>query len=163
MSKETLGAATQLLAKVFDCRGDQELVRESLSKSLLQPNSHNEYWVAKDKDGKVIGITGLYRADNGTERKTTVWLGWFGVDPGHRKKGIGSSLLAFTIEEARRRKFKTLKLYTSLHQNEEAAHRLYEAHGFRKIGTFRDTETVYYQKDLREEEVKIMRKPMGTH
>jgi hypothetical protein len=55
-------------------------------------------------------------------------------------------LLEFTIKEAKRREFKTMKIYTSTDKHERAARRLYESHGFRKINSCRVAEDIYLYK-----------------
>jgi len=88
--------------------------------------------VVLDSGGKVFGLTGLYRDSRKTE-KSTVWLGWFGIHPAFRRQGIGSALLLFTINEAQKEGFKTMKIYTSTDANERGAHLLYELFGFQCV------------------------------
>ena len=150
LSKRTLDNTISLIEEVFKYREDQELACKNLIESLSQTNFNKNYWVAIDRDNNAIGIIGLYIDPQIENSKTTVWLGWFGVHPERRRRGMGSSLLEFTLNEAKKRGFKTIKLYTSLDKNEEAAHKLYEKYGFKKVNFNGDTEVIYYKKDLTE-------------
>ena len=151
LSLKTLDNAISLIEEVFRYRKDQKQARKDLIESLSQVNSNKSYWTVTDNNNNVIGITGLYFDPENKKDRPTGWLGWFGVHPEYRRRGIGSSLLEFTLNEAKKRGFKTIKLYTSLDKNEEAAHRLYKKYGFKRISHNRDTETIYYIRDLSEE------------
>jgi GNAT superfamily N-acetyltransferase len=154
LSSETLDSAISLIDKVFVYRGDREIARINLIETLEHKNYGQSYWFATGKDGKVIGMTGLY-IDRKTIDDSTVWLGWFGVHPEHRRRRIGSSLLEFTINEAKRRGFKNINIYTSTDENETAAHRLYVSFGFRKTDCSVEKEIIYFTKELIENKIAI--------
>lgn len=63
-------------------------------------------------DGKAIGTTGLYE-DEKISSRGTVWLGWFGILPEYRGKGLGKRVLSDTIAEAAARGYSVFRLYTS--------------------------------------------------
>jgi GNAT superfamily N-acetyltransferase len=146
ISKETLDEAISLIQKVFPHIPDQKNAEWSFSDSLTNINSDKNYWVAVNNEGKFIGITGLYLDLND---KSVAWLGWFGVHPSHRRHGIGSDLLVFTIDEAKRRGFSSLKLYTSSDENEKAAHQLYKKMEFLQTTYDKKLGRIYFVKDLR--------------
>ena len=125
LSKKHLDEAISLAETNFPYKEDQRIARINLVESLSQKNSGKKYWVAKNTDGRILGLTGLY-LDEG--EKGIVWLGWFGVHPNYRRKGIGSLLLEYAIKESKARGFKILKIYTSTY--ETVAHKLYESYGF---------------------------------
>ena len=157
MSKDTLDEAVSLIQKIFPYRPDQKNAQRSFSDSLMSTKFDKTYWVAVNKEGIVVGVTGLYFDRND---KSVVWLGWFGVHPKHRRQGIGSELLAFTIDEAKRRGYSLLKLYTSSDENEKAARQLYKKFGFLQTASDIKSDRIYFDKDLREElmepyEIKI--------
>ncbi|MBX3530731.1 MAG: GNAT family N-acetyltransferase [Rhizobiaceae bacterium] len=58
------------------------------------------------------------------------------VADGTRGKGVGNTLVARLIEDARSSGFRVMRLDTSMHQHEAMA--LYEKFGFRRIGPYYD-------------------------
>lgn len=91
-----------------------------------------DFWVAIDEtSGDVVGTTGIYGLS--FDPPDLCWLAWFCVDKKQRGRGIGSQLLNFTIEEARRRGKKILRLYTSTDPNEGSAQKIYEGKCFRIV------------------------------
>lgn len=117
----------------------------SLTDSLGKVDYGQTYWVAVNEEKRVVGITGFYddKCDS-----SVVWLGWYGVHPTNRKRGIGSKLLQFAIEEAGRRGFSTIKLYTSSDAGEKAAHKLYLKFGFSLYAENKKTDKIYFRKDI---------------
>ena len=91
-----------------------------------------DFWGAIDQQtGTLLGTTGLYQyIHDATE---AVWLAWFCVAPEARRRGIGSRLLDFSIEEAKRTGRKYLRLYTSDRSGEAAAQILYESRGLEVV------------------------------
>jgi GNAT superfamily N-acetyltransferase len=140
-----LDEAISLVETIFPYKEDQKIARINLIESLSLNNSGKSYWVAVNRNGKIIGLTGLYLD---LEDKKTVWLGWFGVHPEQRRQGIGSFLLGYTIKEATRRGFAKLTIYTSTAKNERAAHKVYELYGFAILRVCRQNETICYIKYL---------------
>ena len=145
LSKETLSDSILLIETIFPYKPDQRNAAYSFRKSLSGDRSFAEYWVCNNPDGKVIGIIGLY-----TDRryKSVMWIGWFGVDPKYRRKGIGSRLLKYAEKEAKKRKAGTLKVYSSFHKNELASHSLYINHGFAKTRINRTADRIYFSKKI---------------
>ena len=146
LSDQTLIKSISLLTEIFTYEPDRKSIQINLRESLSNDNPNESYWVAVVDDNKVVGITGLYIKD--TDNKNTVRLGWFGVHPGYRKQGIGSGLLKFTINEAQKRRYSTLKLYTSNDPNELNAHKLYENFGFNRINDNNDSDKIFYTKGI---------------
>jgi GNAT superfamily N-acetyltransferase len=87
-----------------------------------------EYFVAVDENDLVLGTSGLYTESSDCE--DSYWIGWYCVHKDHRGKKIGKLLLEYTINEARRRGKKFLKLYTSTSPDEAAAQKIYEKNDF---------------------------------
>lgn len=87
--------------------------------------------VALDSGGEAQAVIGLYQEIGAPADE--FWVGWFGVHPALRGKGIGSLLVDIVSAEARARGGSVLRLYTE-HDNERAIS-LYEHIGFRKTGT----------------------------
>jgi GNAT superfamily N-acetyltransferase len=155
LSTATLNDAIVLVKKIFVSKIDQNISPKSLKESLSEISSVKTYWVAVERDGETVGITGLYKDSH---NKDTIWLGWFGVHPGYRRRGIGSTLLEFTIKEAKRRGFSILKLYTSSGENEKAAHGLYKKFGFILSDTNKKSDKVYLIKNLTNNKAQIRRR-----
>ena len=82
-----------------------------------------KYYLAKE-DNQYVGITGLYYFD-----KDSAWLGWFGIAPKYRNKGLGRELLRKTMELAKEKNFKYLRIYTDYIANHDAVI-LYEKENF---------------------------------
>lgn len=68
------------------------------------------YYIAKHNNIPV-GIAGLY-THNEIDNES-IWLGWFGVLPEFRSKGIGKQILLDTIEKAKQYDKKYFRLYTN--------------------------------------------------
>ena len=87
-----------------------------------------KYYIAYENN-EAIGITGLYYYDN-----VSAWLGWFGVLPDKRRKSYGERILEKTMELARQKGFKTMRLYTDAIEKADAI-KLYKKNGvcWRKI------------------------------
>lgn len=110
-----------------------------------------------------------------SDPRVTVWTLWDGADvlgcaalaeltPAHgeiksmrtsaraRRRGVATRLLTAVIDEAWRRGYRRLSLETGTQPFFEAAHRLYERHGFVPCGPFGDylpdLHSRYYTKQL---------------
>lgn len=87
------------------------------------------FWVGLDSlSARIIATTGLYCHIG--ESHSQCWLGWFCVHPDYRRRGIGTALLNFTIEQARLDGRKAIRLYTSTHPLEQSAQTFYQNHKF---------------------------------
>jgi GNAT superfamily N-acetyltransferase len=94
------------------------------------------FWDTIDAQTKeLLGTAGLYLYTR--DALEAVWLAWFCVAPEARERGIGSRLLAFSIEQARATNRRYLRLYTSDDSREAATQRLYASRGLRIVGTKR--------------------------
>lgn len=141
LSNETLEEAISLVGTVFPIQAEEPAsvafpasLNPQKFKEILRQYQVPElkYWVVIDSSGKVVGTIGLYCYEN--DKHEAFWLGWFCVHPDVRKKGVGTRLLRFSIENARNQGKKFLRLWTSTSPNEQDAHRLYERHEFKLVG-----------------------------
>jgi [ribosomal protein S18]-alanine N-acetyltransferase len=82
----------------------------------------------------VVGYAGLCAYNAGEAYVQTI-----GVEPGHRRLGIGTALLVDLLEEAAQRGCSRVDL--EVRDDNADAIRLYEKHGFRRVGVRRG----YYQ------------------
>ena len=107
-----------------------------------------DFWGAIDPGtGRLLGTTGLYQYT--CDAREAVWLAWFCVEPEVRRRGIGSRLLDFSIEEARRTGLEYLRLYTSDMPSGAAAQVLYESRGLRVTGRKRRLSYSVVYRELR--------------
>ena len=157
LSETYLSQASELANSVFPNEPilPSQSFKDSLDKdkfSIVQGRGvvDLEYFVAVDKNGKVLGTTGIYSLKE--DEKDSCWMGWYCVDEKSRGQGVGKSLLDFCIDGARNKGKKYLKLYTSTHPNEATAQILYENNGFKITGREKmdkgDYEKLYRQKEL---------------
>lgn len=98
--------------------------QESTFRALMRRPSAS--LLTAEADGAVVGFAVLWFVEDEGE------LGDLAVDPGHRGRGIGRTLLDRSIEEARLRGARTL--YLEVRESNEAARALYETAGFDPVG-----------------------------
>ncbi len=100
-----------------------------LMKNDRKENKFWEVWIIKNTKGNTIGICGLYSML--TNDIETLWLGWFGLIPELRNNGIGSNVLNWLKNEAKKIGATTLMSYI-----DKSGDRLsfYERNGFYCIG-----------------------------
>lgn len=154
LDKTHIGEAINLLNSVFPDDVARYNNPEISMRCGLDPENYSEYWnyfqlaytyphVLIDNK-KIIGTTGLYHLK--TDPEDRVWLGWFCIASEYRGKGLGKMLLQWTIDLARKKGYKTLRLYASNNPRLIIAQKLYDQFGFKKIGEdFMDGEDVIYK------------------
>jgi len=95
-------------------------------------------------DGKPVGTAGIDNVDMASHPELKPWMVSVYVDPGHRKKGVGSALCEKIKEEFKRLGTKTAYLFTPDQEN------LYARLGWK----------TFSREEYRGEEVTIMRLDM---
>ena len=129
-----LDEALKVAAEIFpyEVKNGKLSFEDDAYRASIQENKQDfAYYLARNARGIVVGITGFYREDDGT-----MWLGWFGVVPGHRGKNFGEKILRATAEMVESYGWvSSLFIYTGQRQEEHHAHRLYERLGFVLTGT----------------------------
>lgn len=98
--------------------------------------------------GPILGYAVLWVAGGEAE------LGDLAVDPRARRRGVGSALLAATLEEAARRGAQAVLL--EVRESNRAARSLYEGEGFRVVGL----RSRYYLRPV--EDALVMRREVGA-
>ena len=83
-------------------------------------------------DATLVGVVGLSRETRAKSRHKAVVFGMF-VAPEHRRRGVGTALLAYAIAEARAQQGLEQLVLTVTASN-ASARRLYARHGFRSFG-----------------------------
>ena len=96
--------------------------------------SGSRHYVVADDGHELVGYAGLCAYASGEAYVQTI-----GVDPSRRRSGIGTALLVALVGEAVRRGCRRIDL--EVRDGNDDAIRLYERHGFRRIGLRRG----YYQ------------------
>jgi len=79
--------------------------------TISKDNKPWEVWVI-EVDNKIVGICGLFSHNMLVEE---LWLGWFGIVPEYRNKGLGSDVLKWMEETARNMGCK--KIYSYVDRN----------------------------------------------
>ena len=97
--------------------------KKRLDGSYKATNNVLEYFLVFDK--KPVGVTGFFQIKG----QKTFWLGYFGVVPDKRRKGLGSEILGRTMRLAKQRGAKRLSVWG----DSIRAEKFYKANGFRKI------------------------------
>lgn len=122
--------AIEIQNKIFPKEDGTINILASLDRDLFKKKTgmdyeddNVKYYIAYENN-EAIGITGLYYYDS-----VSAWLGWFGVLPDKRRKSYGKRILEKTMELARQKGFKTMRLYTDAIENADAI-KLYKKMGF---------------------------------
>ena len=92
------------------------------------------YYVAKEAD-KIIGYAKLVRQKNPSDLQTVrgILLDKIYLDKKYQKKGYGTQLLDYCIQEAKRDGYN--RLWLGVWERNHAAIAFYKRQGFKKIGT----------------------------
>lgn len=124
-------------------------------RALLAQHLADMHATSPPESVHALDLTGL------SDPRVTVWTLWDGDDvlgcaalaeltathgeiksmrttAGARRRGVATRLLSTAIAEARRRGYRRVSLETGTQPFFEAAHRLYERHGFVPCGPFAD-------------------------
>lgn len=128
------GAAADLVARAMNAEEGayaEKTFREYFASRANAIDDGRELFVLADGD-KIIGITGLHHYVWGPP--TNVWLSWFAVDPEVHGRGLGSMLMAATLDLARTRGFTQLFIETYSSPTFEKARAFYAARGFERVG-----------------------------
>ncbi|RJQ35071.1 GNAT family N-acetyltransferase [Candidatus Parcubacteria bacterium] len=137
LTPERLDEALSLARVIFPDIGSSEEPPDIVFPASLEPGKYREqlerfsidklnYWLAQE-NGKSVGIMGLYSRTE--DPNDTAWVGWYGVTPEARGRGVGGKIFQETIDKARTEGVKELKLYTT-DEDDPVAHTLFEKFGF---------------------------------
>lgn len=111
---------------------DLEHLRRETSASFLEALSMDTcaVWLASDRAGAIVGSAALVflRRFPSLQNPSRIeaYLAHMFVDPGARRRGVGSALMRTALDEARRRKLVRIRLHAT-----DAGRQLYEQFGFR--------------------------------
>ena len=124
LSKENLDIAIKIQHEIFPLENGSEDLKETINEGLPNHQFLQKYWLAK-VNNEYIGICGLYAYKSAPK---DAWLGWFGVVESARGKGYTTKILEFSMQQAKKLGFETLRLYTDEEDN-ACAIKLYEKFG----------------------------------
>lgn len=130
---EEEGALTVRPMRRHDIREVAEIERRSYSlpwsaftfRSLLRRS--NTVLLVAEENKRVIGYAALWLAADEAE------LGNLAVRTGRRRRGIGRTLLRHVLEEAAQRRARAV--FLEVRESNAVARRLYEASGFKLVGS----------------------------
>ncbi|NMC64460.1 MAG: GNAT family N-acetyltransferase [SAR324 cluster bacterium] len=147
ITHKNLEEAITLVSEVFEDEEEHVLVcntyRRLASENLINPALWEQVqewhrlvdYVLYSKDGKGVGVSGLYVTGKSREEAEleydTVWLGWFGVVPEMRGQGAAKEIIAHTEELARRMGANRIKVYVD--DDNYPALRFYKKSGFNPL------------------------------
>lgn len=106
IDENNINLATSIQHTIFP----DECAYEHYKYSIDTNYKSNMYYIIK-MNKIPVGVIGLYINDEIDEE--SIWLGWFGVLPEFRSKGIGRSSILDIIEKAKKYKRKYFRLYTN--------------------------------------------------
>lgn len=105
INNDNIKLATSIQYSIFPLGCAYEHYRYSIDSKYKD----SIYYIIKWKN-MPVGITGLYL--NNIASRDSIWLGWYGILPEFRSKGIGRQSLLDTIEMAKKYDRKYFRLYT---------------------------------------------------
>jgi len=111
LDKQYMKSTLKFIERIFG-KGDAAVAKADFAKELNQNKAYRllEYYLLfKGKD--IIAMTGLYSVK--VHPKKIAWNAWFGVDKKYRNKGLGSRLLKWTGNKAKKSGFKYLYVVAS--------------------------------------------------
>jgi len=157
VSNENIELAIKTQNTIFPKENGALNLRASADKSLIEKvygkdfRESVDFWICKDEEGNVVGITGIYSY---FEYPEDAWCGWYGILPSQQGKGYGKKLFLWTMEKAKEMGFKNFRLYTDLIDNAMAVNL------YRKVGMI---EEPYLTEDMVEEKITIFSKSLTSN
>lgn len=121
VTKENARTAIKLQQSIFPLENGKQDILSAVNNDYAENYKTMSYIMAM-YEGKYIGICGLYTYN---EYPNDAWVAWFGILPEYRRKGVGSILIKYVIEQAKKEKYKTLRVYTDSNINHYAC-KLYD-------------------------------------
>ena len=115
--------------KIFVDEAAYDLIHIKQSVSGKHNFKRLEYYFGYENN-TLIGLCGLY-ADQTDE----CWLGWFGIRPEYRQKGIANAMLNQLTQMMKDYGYKICRIYTDVVTNKEAVC-LYKKQGFKQDSAY---------------------------
>ena len=128
--------------------------RTNFEESLEETSGYHYYLIHEGE--ACVGIIGLYTYP---EDPDSAWLGWFGIIPRYRRKGLGSKALGMFEKMAVSGGFRFARLYTDA-KNNDGAIAFYQANGYTgepyqnpQDPAYMEYQTLVFSKPLGEEKL----------
>lgn len=107
VTKKNIKQAIIIQNRIFPLEDGRDDLNESINNSEKYFD-FLEYYLIHNGE-YYIGITGIY---SHKEYPKDAWIGWFGILPPFRRQGYGTQAMYFAKERAKKKGFKSLRLYT---------------------------------------------------
>lgn len=109
IDERTIKLASSIQATIFP----GELAIEHYKNSIKTNYKNSSYYIIK-YNNIPVGVTGIYNMSkyNKNIDDNSMWLGWFGILPEFRRKGIGRQALLDTVEKAKMYNKEYFRIYT---------------------------------------------------
>jgi len=127
---EDLPHLTELLTELFTIEGDfvPDPTRQTRGlRMLLEQPNRGRIFVLK-QNGQILGMINLLFTISTAEGGFVIILEDLIIKKDYRGHGLGTRLLNYAMEYARKKDFKRITLLTD--QGNEEAHKFYKRHGF---------------------------------
>lgn len=130
MEDRHMESARNLVQKVFSMNAEHaaaDISSIAVKNPLSTIEGNHEYWVLEDKQGSVIGITGMNEVAG--DSPDHVWLGWFAVGEELQGTEMGIIMLEYTMQNARMRGKKELYILSDNHPSMASNYKFYHREG----------------------------------
>lgn len=124
ITRDNLSLASKIQNEIFPREDGTANFIECIEKNPYRKEL--DYYIAYD-NATPIGVTGIYSYH---EYPEDAWLAWYGILPTFRNKGYGTEVFNLTVELAKEKGYRNLRLYSE--DTFAEAHRLYFKHGMVK-------------------------------
>ncbi len=116
ITRENIDFATEFQMSLFE----GECGYEHFLYTIDSNNKYLSYYLVY-LNNELVGITGIYSFEQ-LEETNSLWLGWFGLDPKYRGRGLGKQMLLDTLDIVKEYaknddRIKYFRLYTSTRNN----------------------------------------------
>lgn len=133
VQRADLPAVLRMIEALAKHHGDQpSITMEALERDALEPNPWITILVA-ELDGEVVGYAGLVPLMQLQTGKRGMDMHHLYVSLEHRRRGVGRTLIAASLDEARRQRCRYVMVGT--HPDNVAAQEVYLAVGFEQAAT----------------------------
>ena len=173
LSSDNLRVAQELVEKVFALEKgvaaadlEHQVHKQGTEAEREIPEGSGEayneqHWIARDKAGKLLGITGRY--DVAGDKPEHFWLGWFALAPELRGSGLGAALFDKVSSEGRSDGKTVLYIISSDHSDMAGNAKFYHRNSCPIVAVLNKSGShVSKETDLSDEIIKELRQEYGS-